>query len=231
MGGELSWSLVLNYRDYVPVPSVADGFYWVFYIASYVALMLLLRGRLRFRGSQWLDGAIAASAVAAFAAAIAFEPIVEATVGDPLAVAVNLSYPLADLLLLSLVVASFALSGWRPDRGWALIGLGMGLMAVGDGIYLFQSAQGTYVEGTLLDAMWPAAALLAHGPARRAADRGLAGHSDPLHRGARGDRAARVRPLRQGPRRGARARHDHRGPRDGPDGAHVRGEPGDAAPQ
>ncbi|MBN1527424.1 MAG: diguanylate cyclase [Thermoleophilaceae bacterium] len=160
MCGELCWTIVLNYRDTVPVPSLADAFYWIFYVASYVGLMLLLRSRMRFRGSQWLDGAIAASAVAALAGAIAFEPIVAATVGEPVAVAVNLSYPIADLLLLSLVVASFALSGWRPDRGSALIGLGMGLMAVGDGIYLFQSAQGTYAEGTLLDAMWPAAALL-----------------------------------------------------------------------
>ena len=160
MCGELCWSLVLNYRDTVPVPSVADAFYWIFYVASYVGLMLLLRSRMSFRSSQWLDGAIAASAVAALVGALAFEPIVEATVGDPLTVAVNSSYPIADLLLLSLVVASLALSGWRPDRGSALIGLGLALMAVGDGIYLFQSAEGTYVEGTLLDAMWPAAALL-----------------------------------------------------------------------
>ena len=88
-----------------------------------MALVLLLRGRMQsFRSSLWLDGAIAASAVAACAGAIAFEPIVDATVGDPVTVAVNLSYPLGDLLLLSLVVASFALSGWRPDRGWILHG-------------------------------------------------------------------------------------------------------------
>ncbi len=160
MGGELCWTLVLNYRDTVPVPSAADAFYWAFYIASYVGLVLLLGTRMRFRSSQWLDGAIAASAVAACAGALAFQPIVDATVGDQMTVAVNLSYPLADLLLLSLVVASFALSGWRPDRAWMLIGLGMGLMAIGDGIYLFQAAKGTYVEGTLLDALWPAAALL-----------------------------------------------------------------------
>ncbi len=161
MGGEIYWSVVLNHQDVVPVPSPADGLYLLFYAASYVALVLLLRARLQsFRSSLWLDGAIAACAVAACAAAIAFEPIVEATVGDPVPVAVNLAYPLGDLLLLSLVVASFALSGWRPDRGWMLMGLGLGLMAAGDGVYLFQSAKGTYVEGTMLDALWPAAALL-----------------------------------------------------------------------
>ena len=161
MGGEIYWTVVLNYEDVVPVPSLADGLYFTFYGASYVALVLLIRGRMqKFRSSLWLDGAIAATAVAAFAGAVAFGPIVEATVGDPVTVAVNLAYPLGDLLLLSLVVASFALSGWRPDRGWILMGLGLGLMAVGDGVYLFQAAEGTYVEGTMLDALWPAAALL-----------------------------------------------------------------------
>ena len=161
MGGEIYWSLILNYEDVVPVPSPADGLYFLFYAASYVALVLLLRGRMQsFRSSLWLDGAIAACAVAAVAGAIAFQPIVDATVGDRVTVAVNLAYPLCDLLLLSLVVASFALSGWRPDRGWMLMGLGLGLMAVGDGVYLFQAAKGTYVEGTVLDALWPAAALL-----------------------------------------------------------------------
>ena len=57
-----------------------------------------------------------------------------------------------------------------------VIGLGMGLMAIGDGIYLFQAAKGTYVEGTLLDALWPAAALMVGAAAwqptvRRAAQR------------------------------------------------------------
>ena len=161
MGGEVYWTLVLNYKDVVPVPSPADGLYLLFYAATYVALVLLVRGRMKsFRASQWLDGAIAASAVAACAGAIAFQPIVDATVGDPVTIAVNLSYPLLDLLLLSLVVASFALSGWRPDRGWLLLALGLGLMALGDGVYLFQAAKGTYVEGRLLDALWPAAALL-----------------------------------------------------------------------
>ena len=153
--------------------------------------------------------------MAACAGALAFQPIVDATVGDQMTVAVNLSYPLGDLLLLSLVVASFALSGWRPDRGWMLIGLGLGLMAVGDGIYLFQSAKGTYVEGTLLDALWPAAALLVGAAAwqptvhaRGPAHRGLAGGGDPgaCGHGRRGAARATTTSTRIA-RRGARARH------------------------
>jgi diguanylate cyclase (GGDEF)-like protein len=159
--GEVYWAAVLSRQAEVPVPSPADALYLLYYVAAYVTLVLLLRQRMEaFRSSLWLDGAIAAFGVAACVGAVAFEPIVEATSGDPLAVAVNLSYPIGDLLLLSLVVAIFGLSGWRPGRKWFFIGAGLGLSAVADGVYLFQSANGSYVEGTLLDGIWPAAALL-----------------------------------------------------------------------
>jgi hypothetical protein len=42
---------------------------------------------------------------------------------SPLGVAINLADPIGDLILLAVVVASFALRGWRADRTWALRGL------------------------------------------------------------------------------------------------------------
>jgi diguanylate cyclase (GGDEF)-like protein len=75
-------------------------------------------------------------------------------------VATDVAYPLADLLLLALVVGVFALAGWRPGRAWALMGAGLAAMAAADSIYAYQAAAQTYVEGTALDALWPAATLL-----------------------------------------------------------------------
>jgi diguanylate cyclase (GGDEF)-like protein len=114
-----------------------------------------------FRRSLWLDGAIAALAVSAVAAALAFEKIIEvSTSGDVALVATTLAYPIGDLVLLGVIVGVFGLSGWRPSAAWKLIGAGLAMMAVADGAYLLQAAQGTYVEGGLLDALWPAAGLL-----------------------------------------------------------------------
>lgn len=171
-GGELYWTFQLADLDSPPYPSPADGMYLSFYPASYVALLLLVRTRVQnIQRSQWLDGGISALAVAALAAAVAFQPIVETTTGSTATVATNLAYPLGDLLLLALVVCVFGLSGWRAGRTWMLLGGGMLLMAVADGIFLFQAAKETYVEGTVLDALWPAAAMLvglaAWQPARR----------------------------------------------------------------
>jgi two-component system cell cycle response regulator len=171
-GGEIAWTVLLADDPDPPYPSLADVLYLAFYPASYASLLLLARSRTdSFRTSLWLDGAIAALTVAALIATLAFQPIVDATSGGPAEIAVNLAYPVGDLLLLGLVVAVFGLNGWRPDPVWLLIGGGLALTAVADGLYLVQSAQDQYVQGTLMDIAWPASALLvavaAWQPARR----------------------------------------------------------------
>jgi two-component system cell cycle response regulator len=159
--GDLYYYFFLSGSEKVPIPSVADPFYLVFYPVSYAALALLLRARMRkFQGNLWLDGVIAALAVAALGAAVVFDKVLSTTGGSSLVVATNLAYPLADLLLLSLVVAMFALTGWRFDRTWAFVAAGYAVFAVADTTYLYQTAEGRYVEGGFLDVGWPAAVVL-----------------------------------------------------------------------
>jgi two-component system cell cycle response regulator len=159
--GDLYYYFFLSGSENVPIPSVADPFYLAFYPVSYVALALLLRRRMRrFQGNLWLDGLIAALAVAALGAAVVFDEVLHTTGGSALVVATNLAYPLADLLLLSLIVAMFALTGWRFDRTWAFVAAGYAVFAVADTAYLYQTAEGRYVEGGVLDVGWPAALVL-----------------------------------------------------------------------
>ena len=159
--GDLYYYFFLSGAAEVPIPSLADPFYLAFYPVSYVALALLLRTRMRgFRGRLWLDGVIGSLAVAALGAALVFEKVLSTTDGSALVVATNLAYPLADLLLLSLVVAMFGLTGWRFDATWALVALGFAVFAIADSVYLYETAAGTYVEGGPLDVGWPAALVL-----------------------------------------------------------------------
>ncbi len=163
-----------------PFPSLADLFYLGFAPACYIGLILLVRGHAsRLNGSVWLDGVMAALAAAAVGAALLFEAVLETTDGSRAAIVTNLAYPLSDILLLALVMGVFALSGWRPGRVWALIGGALATSAIADGIFLYQAASGSYVEGTPLDALWPAAMLLlaaaAWQPAQRAASVELEG--------------------------------------------------------
>ncbi len=161
-GGEIYYSAMLAGQASVPIPSLADGGYLAFYPLAYAAMIILLRERIgSFPVARWLDGAIVGSAVAALAAALVLSPIVEASSeGSTLAVATNLAYPIADLALLTLVVTAAAFTGWRPGRSWGILGAGLLLLAISDVVYLLQSAEGTYVEGTILDLGWPLGILL-----------------------------------------------------------------------
>ena len=171
---DIYWTVALAGLEEPPYPSIADAGWLVFYPALYVGVVLLLRARgMHFDRSQWLDGLIAALATAAVAAALVLPPILSTSLeGSPSAIATNLAYPVGDLLLISLLVGVFALMGWRPDRTWLLLGLGLVLNAVGDMLYLWHVAQGSYVEHGFLTSMWPAAtvatALAAWQPQRRA---------------------------------------------------------------
>jgi two-component system, cell cycle response regulator len=142
-------------------PSMADLGFIAFYPLLYVGLVLLLRSRARtIGGTLWLDGATAALAAGAFGAAVIFELVADVTEGSTSVVVTNLSYPLGDVLLLSAVFGVFSLTVWRPGLRWTLLGLGVLATAMADSVYLFQSAEGTYVEGTWIDILWPTALLL-----------------------------------------------------------------------
>jgi two-component system, cell cycle response regulator len=161
-GGEIYYSAALAGLATIPIPSPADAAYLAFYPLAYAALVGLLRARIgSFPVARWLDGVIVGSAVAALAAALALGPIVDSsTEGSTLAVATNLAYPVADLMLLTLVFTAAAFTGWRPGRSWTVLGAGLLVLAVSDGVYLLQSAKGTYVEGGVLDAGWLLGVLL-----------------------------------------------------------------------
>ena len=99
-------------------------------------------------------------AVAALGTAVVFEAVLHATGGSPAAVATNLAYPLADLTLIALVVWALAMTGWRPGRTWGFIAAGLLVFSVSDCLYLYETAVGSYVHGSVTDLGWLAGAVL-----------------------------------------------------------------------
>ncbi len=159
--GMLYWTVFIRDLEAPPVPSFAEALYLSFYPCAYVALSLLAGRQLgRMHPSLWLDGIIGGLGVASLGAALVLPPIVAASEGSPAAIATNLAYPLADLLLIALVVVMYAVSGWRPAASWKLIGLGLVTFSFADSLYLYRVATDTFEEGTLLDALWPAAMVM-----------------------------------------------------------------------
>ena len=108
----------------------------------------------------WVDGVTAALAVSALSAAIVFETALDSVEGRPLAVAASLAYPLLDLVLLGLFVGALASTGWRFDRTWMLLALGVATFWLADSLYLVQTSQGVYESGGWFDAGWWAGLIL-----------------------------------------------------------------------
>ena len=154
--GDAVWTIWLDRMANPPDPSIADALYLSWYPAVYVAVVLLLRSHYRHSGAAvWLDGMVVGLTAAALGAAFILPDVLAERAGNAAADAVNLAYPLGDLLLLIFIAVGFALSGWRPGRQWALLGLGIAVSACADMIFLYQTAHGTYVAGRILDSIWP----------------------------------------------------------------------------
>jgi diguanylate cyclase (GGDEF)-like protein len=69
-------------------------------------------------------------------------------------------YLICDLLLLVLVFVAFFATGWRPGRAWSVLGAGIAVSALADGIDVYQESTGSYLAGGWLDTMWPLAFVL-----------------------------------------------------------------------
>jgi len=141
-------------------PNVQRGLYLGFYLGAYVAIVMLGRRRLSHpRASLWLDGLGGMLAVGALGCSALFAPVLAATHGGSVEAAFNLAYPLADVLLVAVVVGMLTVAGWQVDRPFALIALGFAVTAIADGCFLYLEAHGGYTAGTPLDTLWLLGAL------------------------------------------------------------------------
>jgi diguanylate cyclase (GGDEF)-like protein len=166
-GGLLSWSLGVFITTAWPseaqgnFPTLSDLLSLGFYPAAYAGLILLLRARVqRFFVTLWLDGLVGVLALGALVAASLFPAILSSTGAQGTAVLADLSYPVADVLLVGFVLWVVALTGWRPGRTLGLVAVAFVLGALVDGFSLWSAATGHSTVTTGLDWLWPASTLL-----------------------------------------------------------------------
>jgi two-component system cell cycle response regulator len=158
--GELYFTAVLWSDASPPVPSPADGGYLSLPPLVFSGLVVLARSRIRgLPNTLLLDGVTAGLAVGSVSGAVVFEPILHAVGGQPIAVATNLSYPVADLLLLGLICGLLAIGRRRLDRRFTILAAGILCFWASDTIYLVKAAEGTWQSGGPYDAGWWAIAI------------------------------------------------------------------------
>jgi diguanylate cyclase (GGDEF)-like protein len=159
--GSVLWTAWVQYFMPVPYPSIADACFLAYFFMAFIGIGLLVRETVpRTSITIWVDGLIAALGVAALEATVVIGPIIHASTGNFGAVATNIAYPIEDLVLVTMVIAVFAVRGWRPGRLWWILGAGLVVFAAADSIYVLRVTSGTYVTGTPLDSMWLIGAFL-----------------------------------------------------------------------
>jgi diguanylate cyclase len=138
------WGAWLEHLQHVPNPSISDVFWKGFYVFA-IGAIILAGGRSAQRGASvkiWLDTLIAVTGTAAIATAFIIPPIEHAARGTHAAIANDLQYPVADMIILVLAVAVVGMRGWRTDRKWGLLIASMALLLAGDVAWGLQIANG-----------------------------------------------------------------------------------------
>ncbi|RZU49304.1 diguanylate cyclase/phosphodiesterase with PAS/PAC sensor(s) [Krasilnikovia cinnamomea] len=157
--GQLCWLyLALVHADKLPFPSVADiGFAGMVLLTPAGLLVLPAEAQtLANRARSLLDGLMVATSLALVAWLVAIEPLLHAGGNGGLALAISLAYPLADIVIVTIVVYMFVLR--RRTHAvtvrLALVGTGMTAFAVADIGYAYFNLVGTYASGAVTDTGW-----------------------------------------------------------------------------
>jgi diguanylate cyclase len=139
---------------------VANTANLAYYPMAYLTVIFLVRARVtRFHASMWLDGLVAGLGTAAIVVMLALGPTMRATGGGVTSVATNLAFPIADLVLLILLVGVSTALRLRIDRSFAWLGAGLVAFFIADVGFLLQDSSGQYASGGPLDAVWLLAVL------------------------------------------------------------------------
>jgi methyl-accepting chemotaxis protein len=141
--------------------SVANLLWYGFFPLAYLGVMMLMRRDVqKLTAANYLDGVVAALVTAAALMAFAFHWIVNTAGGGTEAVAVNLVYPVGDLLLFGLTIIGVIMLPRGQRLRWGLIGAAGLLNAAGDISALFGGISATDI-GFVMNAMaWPGSLFL-----------------------------------------------------------------------
>jgi methyl-accepting chemotaxis protein len=166
--GCVSWALgdfAMTYESLggaTPATISLANWLWIgFFPLAYVGVMVLMQRDVRkLTAANYLDGVIAALVTSAALVAFAFHTIATAAGGGNESVAINLVYPVGDLLLFGLTLFGVRLLPVGQRMRWCLIALAGLANAAGDIAALFGGIGATDI-GWFLNAMaWPVSLLL-----------------------------------------------------------------------
>ncbi|TFD30662.1 hybrid sensor histidine kinase/response regulator [Cryobacterium cryoconiti] len=140
-----------------PTSTAAIIFFAAFLVLCIAFLVVLIRGRLHpISATVWFDGLIAGLGLVAVTASFLIRPLSDIVVEDVLA----LAYPVAALIPVAILGGALTIYGRRPSRVWVLLTVAFLSFSAANAFLAPAIADGTYVRGGIVDAVWPAVGIL-----------------------------------------------------------------------
>jgi diguanylate cyclase (GGDEF)-like protein len=132
--------------------------YLLFYPLAIVGLPRLLAANRKLTVIELVDSSIFGLGLSTLCSALIAKPVLPHFAGNISETFFAIMYPIADLILVCVVIATVFMQGY--SRRAIVLTLGVSLFALTDFLYLWHNINGSYLMGSLLDIGWVAALLL-----------------------------------------------------------------------
>ena len=155
-------SVIASAGTYLPtsfVHSPVSGIlYLTFYPLTMIGLPRLLAVSRKLSLIELVDSSIFALGLTTLGSALVVKPVLPHFEGKIAETVFAIMYPIADLILVSIVIAT--ISGQGFSRRGLTLGVGVTIFALTDFFYLWQHINGSYLMGSALDIGWIVGLLL-----------------------------------------------------------------------
>ena len=185
-GAILFWSagsIFSTYNEFFNIPAInpliANIFYLLFYPCAFIGIPRTLRAKGRLGSLEILDSAILGLGLSSLGAAFLIEPVLPFSRENLSQTFVSILFPIADLVLVALVLALTLISPLTLRS--ALVTIGIVVFLLSDFLFLWLSVNHRYSLGTITDDLWLAGiVVLAQGLRHRGAEQEISGAIHPL---------------------------------------------------
>lgn len=158
-GAILFWSVGSTFTTYNEFfnsptinPLIANIFYLLFYPCAFIGIPRTLRVRGKLGSLEILDATILGLGLSALGAAFLIEPVLPFSNGGLSRTFISILFPIADLVLVALVLAITMISPLTLRS--SLISLGIVIFLVSDFLFLWLNVNHRYSLGTITDDLW-----------------------------------------------------------------------------
>ena len=155
-------SAIASAGGFISIPpifsNVSSVLYLLFYPLAMIGLPRLLAANRKLSTLEMVDSAIFGLGLTTLGSALVVKPVLPHFDGNLAESFFAIMYPIADLILVCVVIATVSMQGY--SRRGLVLSSGVLFFALTDFLYLWQHINGSYLMGSVLDVGWVIGLLL-----------------------------------------------------------------------